>query len=279
MQTRRVREYYDSNTNLFLAFGREQQTRTMHRAVWAPGVTTMDAALGYVNGLVAQQARQLVQQQDDALRVLDLGCGIGGTLFDLYQNLLCDGRQVEATGISISARQLQIAQSTARNRRLPIRFVEANFLKLPFDMHFDLAIGIESFVHASDPAALYSAAAGVLRPGGRLIVCDDFLCAHSSDVLLEAAFRRGWLAAGLGSVEQAMAYAQAAGLNLLEQRDLTPDLRLLDWPAMLVRPLLKAGLGLPLRWALMQNFVGGLALQHGLGQGVFRYEWLVFEKW
>lgn len=250
----------------------------MHRAVWAAGVADAASAFAYVNHMVADHAWQLARPVGKHMRVLDLGCGVGGTLFDIQRDLLSHGVQIEGVGISISSTQIQIAEGTARQRNLPIHFVEANFLELPFSAQFDLAIGIESFIHAPDPAALYTATAAALRPGGRLIVCDDFLRNTPGDDVLEQAFRRGWLAAGLLTQAQAHSYAQAAGLGLLEQRNLTPDLRLLRWPTPLVRTLLGAGLGLPLEWALMQNFVGGLALQHGLAQAVFGYYWNVFVK-
>ncbi len=278
MHTQRVRNYYNRNTSLFLAWGREQHTRSMHRAVWAAGVPDIDAALRYVNHRIAQLARKHAPQTGAALRILDLGCGVGGTLFDLHKQLYADGIQLDGLGVSISQAQVRIAQRMAYTRHVPLHFVEANFLELPFTADFDLVIGIESFVHASNPAALYAAAAAVLRPSGRLVICDDFLCDNSADQVLKQAFQRGWLAAGLVTAEQAIHHAQAAGLHLIEQHDLTPDLHLLHWPDVFVRALLHVGLHLPLEWTLMQNFVGGLALQHGLMQGVFAYRWMVFER-
>jgi hypothetical protein len=42
--------------------------------------------------------------------------------------------------------------------------------------------------------------------------------------------------------------------------------------------LLRAGLRVPAAWAFTQSLAGGLALQHGLARGIFRYQWLIFER-
>ena len=39
----------------------------------------------------------------------------------------------------------------------------------------DLAFAIESFVHSPDGPRFFRSAARALRPGGKLIICDDFL--------------------------------------------------------------------------------------------------------
>ena len=45
----------------------------------------------------------------------------------------------------------------------------------------DLAVAIESFIHCANPDRFMSEAASVLRSGGRLVLCDDFLAAPALD--------------------------------------------------------------------------------------------------
>ena len=53
---------------------------------------------------------------------------------------------------------------------------EGDFLAPPDDLTgADLVFSIEAFVHGPDPAAYFRAAAGLLRPGGLLALCDDLL--------------------------------------------------------------------------------------------------------
>ena len=75
---KRVADYYDGNTRRFLRFGRGGAQLAIHRQVWAPGIRkTLQAAL-YINRRIEEQAVAA-----DADRILDLGCGVGGTMIDL----------------------------------------------------------------------------------------------------------------------------------------------------------------------------------------------------
>jgi ubiquinone/menaquinone biosynthesis C-methylase UbiE len=281
----RVRAYYERNTQIFLASGTDGQTRTIHRAVWAPGVTTEREALTYINQCVVRSiAANTARCRATPVRVLDVGCGVGGMLCHLVRH---SPVTVSGVGVSISPGQVKAARRYASAQGLGERctFLEGNYLALPFRETFDVAVAIESLVHAPDLARAFREAALVLRPGGRLIICDDTLqveataeTAHPQAPLLAAAFRRGWYAPALATLETIVSYAEHAGLTLIEQCDLTPDLRLLQLPELVVDALLRVGIRLPADWAFTQSLVGGLALQHGLRHGVFRYRWLVFEK-
>jgi ubiquinone/menaquinone biosynthesis C-methylase UbiE len=281
----RVRAYYERNTRLFLRSGTGRRTHTIHRAVWAPGVASPAQALMYINTLVRDAvASYAAGRGAPSLRVLDLGCGVGGVLCDLVGSAI---HQLRGVGVSISPTQIRIARAHAVALGLAERctFMEANYLSLPFGPAFDVAFAIESLVHAPDLSRALGEAARALLPGGRLLICDDFLRAGAprgtggaDPVLLEAAFRRGWHAPALTTVAGLVERAARFGLDLVEQRDLTPDLRLLRLPSPAVAATLRAGLRVSAGWSFTQSLVGGLALQHGLGQGIFGYHWLAFEK-
>ena len=106
----------------------------------------------------------------DGLRVLDVGCGIGGTIASLnerYSNL-------DLVGVNIDARQLRRAEETIRpangNR---IRFVEADACKLPFGPgSFDAVLAVECIFHFPSRQAFLEGAARTLVPGGKLAISD-----------------------------------------------------------------------------------------------------------
>jgi SAM-dependent methyltransferase len=263
----RVRRYYDANTWKFLLSGNQ---RAIHRELWGPGVTCADEAVHHAHALVLDE----LGPADS--RVLDLGCGVGTTALYLARR-----RPVEVVGVSISPAQVRLAQRfAARNERLrgSVRFRTADFTDLPPELAgFDLAVAIESFVHADPAAAFFREAARALRPGGALVVIDDFrLCAPSDPRLVDV--RDGWHMATLLSEPEAARLAAAAGLDLHASRDLSSLQRLGRPRDRLVRaaqPVLRR-LRSHSVWA--QSMVGGDALQRCHQQGLLAYRLLRFVR-
>jgi len=99
------------------------------------------------------------------LRVLDLGCGVGGPMRHLAKKT---GAHI--TGVNLDATQVARAQSRAEAEGLSglISVEQADFADLPFaDQSFDVVLAIESTCHASDRLRVFEEAHRVLKPGGR----------------------------------------------------------------------------------------------------------------
>jgi len=271
-----VRRYYDVNTALFRRFGGDRGTQTVHRSLWAEGVTSLDAALSYSNNLVLEEARRLAAPHS---RLGDLGCGTGGTLLYLAPRM---DRPFTAVGVTLSPVQ---AEQARRNLK-PFPHCTAlvgDFLRLPLpDAGLDLAFSIEAFIHAPDADKYLSEAARVLRPGGRLLLVDDFLNADRILTVPEhrllAEYRSGWLASSLMPVADVVSRAQTHGLRLLTRRDLTPHLRLRALPGPLARGLLGLRRRLGLNAAIATSTAGSIALQQALASGAILYQTLVFGR-
>jgi cyclopropane fatty-acyl-phospholipid synthase-like methyltransferase len=272
-----VRQYYQQNTRFFLTYGRQSQTRTIHRAVWAPDVADRQAALNYSNRLILAQLLELGQKNlETTVRAADLGCGVGGSLFYLVSRL---PEYFRGVGLTISSDQARIAQRYAGQLQLEQRcaFIEADFQHLPLAGGFEAAFSIEAFAHSSDPAAYLREAARLLGEGGLLMLCDDFLTdLGAGDNYWLQAFQQGWQVPGLRSAEQVKELARANGLELIEESDLTPYLRLNAVPTWLVRAMVATGTRF--KHIYWQSVTGGVALQQCLKQGLVRYLFIVFEK-
>src|SRR5689334_13045078 len=217
-----VRAYYDKNTPLFLRYGSSPETQTIHRSLWPEGILSLEKALAVSNNLVLAEARSLGL---DNPRILDLGCGVGATLFHVLSNLGAGS----GIGVTLSAVQAHIAQSTRQNLSFSnVAFLQGDFHHVPLKASFDLIYSIEAFIHAQRPAEYLQETARLLKPGGRLIFLDDFDLSHTSDYAQNwlKAYKDGWYVPNMQTADELIASALTVGLTLRETQLLTPQLRL-----------------------------------------------------
>ncbi|MGQ4809318.1 hypothetical protein NKDENANG_02734 [Candidatus Entotheonellaceae bacterium PAL068K] len=276
-----VKTYYDKNTKRFVKHHESGAVDALHRAVWGPGTTTQEEAFQYVNQLLLQVIQDLAPHFPTPLRVLDLGCGVGGSLFYLAHRL-----PLKSVGVSLSAVQIELANQKAQTLRLENQcsFIEADFLHLPALEPQPAVFAIESFVHCLDAERFFSVAASLIPSGGRLIICDDFLAVpahHRLDRKAKrflAEFRRGWHVRSLITTAQAQTFAASAGLTLIDNRDLTPYLALRRPWDRLIAVCVNVGHQLPLRSPWWLSWLGGHAIQRCLLSGLVAYRFVVFAK-
>jgi len=146
--------------------------------------------------------------------VLDVGCGIGGTVLWLAQT-----RAVQATGLTPVSEQIRIATEMIGAQGLDhaARVVQGHADRLPFpDASFDAVVFFESPCHFPDRSAFFREAFRVLRRGGRL-AGEDWLCRSGLDEAswqrLIAPIHRTWSIAALGSGESYVEEITAAGFE------------------------------------------------------------------
>ena len=163
----------------------------------------------------------------DSMRVLDVGCGVGGTLASL------DGRCADLTivGLNIDGRQLDWARKhVTPGGRNVVGFIEGDACRLPFqDGSFDVLLAVECIYHFPSRTEFLKEAHRVLRPGGRLTFSDFVPRAAALPVLaLLASFFYGSFVRHLGSfsfpstLSQYRVLARRAGFSALECDDITP---------------------------------------------------------
>ncbi len=104
-----VRTYYDKNTPRFAHSHQSAVAKAMHREVWGPCVQTEKEAFEYVNALVLGAIGEISDRFPSPMRVLDLGCGIGGTLLYLAARIAVDG-----IGVTLSRVGVRLAEGLAR---------------------------------------------------------------------------------------------------------------------------------------------------------------------
>ncbi|MDQ4105027.1 MAG: methyltransferase domain-containing protein [Actinomycetota bacterium] len=179
-------------------------------------------------------------------RVLDAGCGVGGS--SLW---LATERNAEVVGITLAARQVAMARGNADRRGLAdrVHFEVADFTATSFpDASFDIVWAVESMCHASRKAAFYQEASRLLRPGGRVVVADFVRAARPLDATGERLLHEwltGWAVPDIDTPGEHLEHLAAAGFAEPRLDDVTvhtrPSLRRLYRMAYWTYPLAVLG--------------------------------------
>ncbi len=272
-----VRRYYDRNTDGFVAYGQGGGVGAIHRAVWAPDTPDTDAAFRYVEDRVIEQLEPLTRGSDP-VHVVDLGCGVGGSLCYLAERLPLRG-----TGLTLSPVQVRQARDRIQKAGLSDRVVclEGDFCAPPATVPAaDLAFAIESFVHGPDPSRFFEACARLVRPGGTLVICDDFRRPSTGTAARREVerFRRGWHLNTLIHAGELRRLADDAGFDHVSTRDLTPHLERGRPRDRLIAAFVALFGWLPLDATPLGHLVGGSALQTCLGRGWIGYDLALFRR-
>jgi 27-O-demethylrifamycin SV methyltransferase len=159
------------------------------------------------------------------MSVLDVGCGIGNPACFLAERYGC-----RITGISTSRTGVEQASRRAQERGCEgrVSFLLADGMKngLP-DASFDRVWALESSHLMPRKDALLAECARVVRPGGRVVLCDIIL---QRDLPLAEVLRRARdfthlrYAFGRAKMETLATYrqyAESAGLRAIELRDIS----------------------------------------------------------
>ena len=101
----------------------------------------------------------------EGLRFLDIGCG-GGLLCEPMARLGAD-----VVGADASATNIEVARLHASETGLGIDYRASTAEELAADgERFDVVLNMEVVEHVAEPAAFLASAAGLVRPGGQLLL-------------------------------------------------------------------------------------------------------------
>ena len=278
-----VKTYYEKNTQKFLFFQKGKALRNIHQALWVSENMSRWEAENYSNELIRQVADSILSSNSsEPLQIYDLGCGVGGVVHYLGQYLK---KEAHITGFSISTEQIKLAKQQNEKFDVPLdcHFEVADFHALPTTLvPADLMYAIEAFVHAYDAQIFFQQVAKHLKPGGKLVLIDDFLDRSSSyndqEKYWIKRFEYGWVLGSLYSVDKISEMAKQHGLVLREDQDLTPYLRIYTMKERFIRfyvnmmePFLKNS-------EYFKSLIGGDARQYCLQKQIIKYRILTFER-
>lgn len=164
-------------------------------------------------------------------RLLDIGCGAGAPALHVAGRTGAD-----VTGITVSGRQVEIANAAASGRGLAdrARFRLADATEMPFpDASFNGAWALESMNYMPDQVDFLRQVARVLTPGSRFVVVE--VVQHkeprdASEQQIVDFYRDIWELATVERLDRYPGLFAAAGLELEALDDISTDV----WPGMAV---------------------------------------------
>jgi len=159
------------------------------------------------------------------MRVLDVGCGVGGPMMEI-------ARFSGATIVGINNNGYQVTRGEKHVKAAGLTklcsFVKGDFMQLPFeDSSFDSVYAIEAICHAPDKIGIYKELLRVLKPGGKFAcyewcLTDKYDPNNAEDRMMKENVEVGDGLPDIDTTRQALDYLKASNFILLEQQDLAP---------------------------------------------------------
>ncbi len=212
-----VSEHYAELTDRMLKFGGD--LLATHYGLWGPETKTDQEGLLRAN-------KTLVDGCDLGVgkRVLDAGCGIGGTAITLAENY-----GITVTGLTNCEPHIEVAQEQAKKRGVDhlVDFHYGDFMNMPFaEASFDFVLNHESFCYAHDKLAYLQGVFRVLRPGGRWQALEGLLSGEpmsEAQEQMHTAAQMGWRMPPLENWRDVIADLGKAGFVDIYNRDVSTE--------------------------------------------------------
>lgn len=221
-QESKVVAYYEAVGLHFRRYWFSRKTLAMHFGYYDSSVRTHEAALLRMNEVMAD-----IASISGGERVLDAGCGYGGSAIWLAENRGC-----QVTGITLVAEQASAATRFAKERGVAdnVNFLEMDYHETEFpDESFDVIWAVESLVHSDRKEDFFRESCRLLRPGGRLVIADytarESPPLSAAERAILATAEDGWALAELAPLSKYITGLRSSGFRQVKSSDLTENIR------------------------------------------------------
>lgn len=152
------------------------------------------------DSMLNEMNRQIFKRLNNAKKICDLGCGMGGTMrYGLKNN-----KFLEIIGITLS--KFQADEGNKLLKGLNGNIITGDYNNTGFaESSFDGLIAVESFCHSGHNESSFREAYRILKPGGSLVVTDAFLKKPIEEVCIGGVYCykglcNGWSLEQLGNI-------------------------------------------------------------------------------
>jgi cyclopropane fatty-acyl-phospholipid synthase-like methyltransferase len=156
----KIRDLYDRTSPYYQSLWGAH----IHHGYWISGEETKETAQNQLIEHVAHAAGLR-----PGCKILDVGCGFGGSSIYLAKKY-----GAEATGITISPVQVEMARKAAANEGVNAKFILMDAEEMKFEQTFDVVWSLESISHYRQKGKFFASAAQFLEAGGTLAITDWF---------------------------------------------------------------------------------------------------------
>lgn len=280
----KVNAYYDNNSALFLKLGVDKSHFNIHQPLWATSVKSQPEAASYSNLQIAKLIETFLNNISEKHtkkhpKIVDLGCGVGGSLLFLQQYFQSEDYQF--SGLTLSQKQVDIGRQIIQEANANIHIQQGNFQEVgKYFKEVDVIYMIEAFVHSPDYETLIEQASQCLTKGGLFIVLDDWLNIspiHQQETKWINQYTSNWLIGSLIATNQLEQTCNRHHLKLQQSHNFTPFiktglrnklLRMINLPLSLF----------PFQSTYINSLLGGIARHYCLKLNWINYQMMVFRK-
>lgn len=210
-----IARYYDLSEGHYRVFWNLNKSRSLHYGYWDASTRNFHEALLNINRVLANKTG--IKEGE---RVLDAGCGVGGSALWLAKERRC-----AVTGISLNKAQVEKAILSAKKANLSkVYFEQKDYLDTDYpSASFDVVWAIESVCYANDKGLFLAEAHRLLKEGGRLIVADFFKAKNLQGKAAEQMkkFTNSWAINDFAVLEEFEQQAREVGFRTVESEDIS----------------------------------------------------------
>jgi cyclopropane fatty-acyl-phospholipid synthase-like methyltransferase len=227
-----VAEYYEDIWREFVRWWCSGETLGLHYAFYENGVKGFKEAVYNMNEFIG---RLLCLDDKKSMKILDAGCGVGGTSIYLAKKY----PKSTFTGVSVTPGQIALAKKFAKERHIKnVTFLLSSYLDTGVsDRFFDGVFALESLGYSRDIDGFVEEMHRVLKPGGRLVVVDGF----RTNVLMNPVMQkfyddlrigRGYL--DLPPLKEYQSYLEKRGFIDVTVKDISKNVSRSQWRSFLI---------------------------------------------